>query len=95
MVHNTKPSVERRTLKDINTRSQTDYDHLSNAEVRADICAAQKTILNYLPRISHDVKIPYTRRNSYTPQEYADTLTTHVRMHWEYLEKRAQKALHA
>lgn len=87
-----KPQVEKRTLNQINTQSQIDYEHLSNEQLLANIQNAQATVVKLLPKIPVEELIPYKRGSNYTPEKYADVLITHLKMHYKYLDERAGKS---
>lgn len=82
-----RPKIERRTLTEINTQSQYDYEHLTDAQILADLDQAHKTLVDNLPLIPKEILIPYRKSTKYSVERYVDTLIDHLRMHWEYLKK--------
>lgn len=85
-----QPSVEKRKLKEINEASQDDFEKYSDDLLLSKIKEAHTALLKYLPQIDEDTEIPYRRNTSYSRDQYIATLIDHLRMHWEYLEKRAR-----
>lgn len=79
------PTIEKRTLKEVNAQSQLDYATMSDRRITHDLRQAHEIIVENILKLPTDIEIPYKSRTKFTKSRYIDVLIDHWKTHIKYL----------